>query len=436
MQATPTKDHYLSDLDALGAAGRFATVREAARTLFDVTAFPHTRQEEWRQTNIAPITGTAYRSLVAPGAHTVTADALTSWSYANEGWTEAVFVDGFHAPALSTATSLPEGVFVGSLANLPAGPASTAVETHLNTILKARNAYTALNSAFLQDGAVVFVPRNVALAEPIHLLFISSDRATETAAHPRTLIVLEEGAEAAVVVQYVSLAQGKNHLNNAVDEIAVGQNARLNYYKLVSEDAWGHHLATTDVRLDRDSRFASHVFTLSGSIVRNQVCTDLAGEGGSVSLTGLYLNDGDRLIDNALKINHAVPHCNSRILYKGILDGKSTAVFTGHVFVHPHAQKTDSNQLSNNLILSDNASIDTKPQLEIFADDVKCTHGATVGSPPAEIIFYFRSRGIDEATARGMLTFGFADEIVEEIDIAPIRERLRDFIFRKYSPKQ
>lgn len=436
MQATPTKDAYLKDLDALGADGRFAALRAAARARFVDATLPHTREEEWRQTNIAPINGTAYKSLVAPGEHGLTPEAFASASYAAEGWTELVFVDGFHAPALSTAPGLPAGVFVGSLAQVPAGPAADAVQQHLNGVLQARNAYTALNSAFLQDGAVVYVPRNTAVETPIHLLFVSSDRDAETAAHPRTLIVLEEGAQAAVIVQYVSLAQGKNHLNNAVDEIVVGKNAHLNYYKLVAEDAAGNHLATTDVRLNRDSHFASHVFTLSGAIVRNQVCTDLAGEGGSVSLTGLYLNDADRLIDNALKITHTVPNCNSRILYKGILDGKSSAVFSGHVHVLPDAQKTDSNQLSNNLLLSDGASIDTKPQLEIFADDVKCTHGATVGSPPEEIIFYFRSRGIDEATARGMLTFGFADEIVEEIDIAPIRARLRDFIFRKYSPKQ
>jgi len=213
-----------------------------------------------------------------------------------------------------------------------------------------------------------------------------------------------------------------------VDEVVLRPNARLRWHKLVRGSADGNHLATTEVRQHRDSRLEAFAFTLSGKVTRNQLCVGLAEEGASCSLSGLYLNDGDRLTDNALDIHHAVPHCASRIAYKGVLDGRSKAVFTGKVYVAPDAQQTDSDQLSNNLLLSDTATIDAKPQLEIYADDVKCTHGATVGSPPEEIVFYFRSRGISEQDALSMLTFGFAEEIVADLEEPVLRERLTSYL--------
>lgn len=269
---------------------------------------------------------------------------------------------------------------------------------------------------------------------PIHFVFVSTGSTENAAAHLRNLFVLEASSEAKVVVSHVGLG-GARYLSNVVEEIVLGDNAQLGYHKLVEEGARGAHLATTEVHHGRDSRFQSFTFSLTGAVVRNQLCTELAGDNAECALHGLYLNDNKRLVDNCLLITHSQPNCRSRIAYKGVLDGQSSTVFTGKVYVHPVAQKTDSDQLSQNLLLSDTATVDTKPQLEIFADDVKCTHGATVGSPPEEVIFYFRSRGIDEATARGMLTYGFADAIVSEVGLEPLRERLDRYVYEKYSPK-
>ena len=234
---------------------------------------------------------------------------------------------------------------------------------------------------------------------------------------------------------YVGLNDAQGYLNNAVTEIVLGDNATLRRYKVVREGSAGHHLSTTKVIQGRDTNFHSFSITLAGQIVRNELDVVLRGEGSNALLSGLYLNDGDRLIDNALHVTHASPKCYSRMTYKGVLDGGSSSVFTGKVLVPQGSQRTDSDQINNNLLLSDKATIDTKPQLEIFADDVKCTHGATIGGFPPELIFYFQSRGMTAAKADAILTFGFASEIVDGIMIAPLRERLSKYVFEKYSPK-
>jgi Fe-S cluster assembly protein SufD len=364
-----------------------------------------------------------------PGS--VDAAQLSALSLAGDGYHEAVFVDGQFSSALSTIGDLPEGAILGGLyANL----GSEIARAHVNQHAQNRSAYTALNTASLKDGALVYLPRKTVLDAPVHLLFIST-AADQRSIQLRNLIVLDESSEATVIATYASLGTS-SYLNNIVEEIALGPNSSLKYYKAVQEGVAGNHLSTTEFHQDRDSRLFSLVVSQEGKITRNQQCIRLAGPGAECALHGLYMNDGDRLIDNALHIHHTVPNCNSRIAYKGILDGNSKSVFTGKVNVDQAAQKTDSDQLSNNLLLSDSATVDTKPQLEIYADDVKCTHGATVGAHPEPIIFYFRSRGIDEATARGMLTYGFADEIIAEIGPDAFRDRLQHYIFKKYSPQQ
>ncbi|MCF6283885.1 MAG: Fe-S cluster assembly protein SufD [Candidatus Hydrogenedentes bacterium] len=434
-EATLTKSQtqYLDDLAQQGESGQPAwldEIRADGKSVLESTTFPHNKMEEWRHTNISALTKTHYKTA---SETTVSAGALSDATLAPAGWAELVFVDGHYSATLSNVTNLPEGVILG---NIPAHQGSEVLQQHIHKILQHRNAYTALNSAFLQDGAFVYVPKKVVVETPIHLLFVSTTGAAGCVAHVRTIIALEESSAATITTSYVGLDDTADYLNNVVEEIYVGANAQLTYYKVVQEGAAGNHLATSEILQDRDSRLFSLVISQDGKVIRNQSCVKLAGEGAECALHGLYLNDGDRLIDNALHIHHTVPHCNSRIAYKGILDGKSKTVFTGKVNVDQAAQQTDSDQLSNNLLLSDTATLDTKPQLEIYADDVKCTHGATVGSHPEPIIFYFQSRGIDEATARGMLTYGFADEIVREIKPEALRDRLESYVFRKYSPKQ
>lgn len=427
-----TRDQYLAELGREPVNGQpewVGLIRKTGRAAFEASTFPHGKMEEWRHTNIAAISNNHYPTQAEPGH--VDASQLDGHSLAAAGYHELVFVDGFFSESLSSIGELPAGALLGSLyAHWNSG----IVQAHLNKHAANRNAFTALNTASLKDGALVYLPRNCVLDVPVHLLFIST-AASQRAAHIRNLIVLDESAEATAVVSYAGLGAG-NYLNNIVEEVVLGPNAGLKYYKAVQEGVAGNHLATTEFHQERDSRLFSLVVSQEGKITRNQQCIALAGSGAECALHGLYMNDGDRLIDNALHIHHAVPNCNSRIAYKGILDGNSKSVFTGKVNVDRVAQKTDSDQLSNNLLLSDTATIDTKPQLEIYADDVKCTHGATVGAHPEPIIFYFRSRGIDEATARGMLTYGFADEIITEIGPDALRDRLQHYIFKKYSPQQ
>ena len=412
-------------------------LRGNSAALFQETDFPHKRMEEWRQTNIASIVNTPYRSLNAPPGHMLQRDDIEPFLYGAVGWNELVFVDGFFAPELSRSAPLPDGVTAGSLAQaLAEEQEGGQVAEHLNRYLKPRSAYTALNSALFQDGAFVHVPRNVAVEQPIHLVFVTNRQENETAAHLRNLFVLEESASAVLVSSWVSLAGETNYLNNVVEEVALGGNAELHRYKTIQEGEQGHHLGTTEYYQERDSRLHAYFANLRGNIARNQQCAELAGEGASCNFAGLYLNDDERLIDNSINVTHVAPHCSSRIGCKGILDGKSKTVFGGKVYVCQQAQQTDSDQLSNNLLLSDRATVDAKPQLEIYADDVKCTHGATVGAPPEEVIFYFRSRGIEEETARAMLTCGFAEEILDEFALDPVRERLLAHAVAKYRPER
>ena len=330
---------------------------------------------------------------------------------------------------------MPQGVLAGSLAGaIQAG--HPVVQEHLNQHAQERNAYAVLNTAFLKDGACVHVPKNCALEHPIHCVFLSTAHEADQVAYIRNLFVLETGSEASIITSYHGLSDTQAYLQNVVEEIAVGDNAHLKRYKVVQEGTEGNHLASTEIHQSRDSSLKSYNITKAGKIVRNELCVNLTGKGAECAINGLYLNDEDRSIDNALRINHLQPHCSSRIGYKGILEGSSKTNFTGMVYVDPIAQQTDSDQLSQNLVLGDKATINSKPQLEIFADDVKCTHGTTIGPPPEEIIFYFVSRGISESTARGMLTFGFADEKVQELTIRPLADRLETYLTQRYAPRK
>ena len=434
-----SKARFIQDLEALAQRelpATLAQLRQQSAERFRETDLPHTKMEEFRQTNLSRVTGRTFTSLAAPTAHTVQPEMLATWRYGGDDMPRLVFVDGYLSQGLSNLDRLPDGVVCGSLWDAMFGPHAAVVEQHLGKyVAEDRNAFAHLNTAFLQDGPFVYVPKNVQVETPIQVLHVTSaERGADTAAYPRALYVLGTSAEATVLETWCALG-GAPYLNNHVGEVALGANAKLNFYKVAEEGDQGDHLSTLEVHQERDSHFRSFVFTLSGAVVRTQLCIALDGEGAECDLNGLYLNSGARLIDNSLNITHVKPNCNSRIGYKGVLDGKSSAVFLGKVFVHQDAQKTDSDQLSSNLLLSDSATIDTKPQLEIFADDVKCTHGATIGGFPEPVVFYFRTRGIDDATARAMLTYGFAAEVVDEIGIEPLRERLEHVIFDMYSPK-
>jgi Fe-S cluster assembly protein SufD len=434
---TSHKDRYLDDwkrVEAQHAPAWLKALRTEARAVFHDLEMPHTRMEDWRFTNVAPILNAAFASRTAAPAHELTRNDIQAQVYGEPAWSELVFIDGYWAPKLSR---IPKTHANLTLAGIQAAAERDGdlVQEHLDRHVEKRDAFTALNSAFLQDGALISIPDHAAVQGAIHLVFITTDRARGMAAYPRNLILLGRGSEADIVESHVSLDGAGGYFNNAVVEIVLNENARLGYHRIVSEADDAHHLAVIKVRQEAHSRFTSFVFAFHGAILRNEIQVLLAGQQAECALHGLYLNDGDRLIDNFINIDHAVPHGRSRIAYKGVLDGTSKAVFTGKVNVRRGAQKTDSNQLSQNFLLADGATIDTRPQLEIYADDVKCTHGATVGSPPEPVVFYFRSRGMDEAMARGILTYGFASEVVYDLALDALRARLNAQIFERYSPK-
>jgi Fe-S cluster assembly protein SufD len=345
-----------------------------------------------------------------------------------------VFVNGSFVAELSRVDHLPKGVVAGSLAKAMADEPELVADYLARQRHLRDHAFTALNTAFLRDGAYVFVPRGVIVEEPLYLISLSSCGGEACVLHPHNLIVAEEASQLRLVEYYAGLGEGVS-FTNAVTEVAAGPNAVVDHYKVQREGLEAFHIATSYVELARGTNFSSHLVSLGGGLVRNEIHARLGAEGGCCTLNGLYLATGKQHVDNHTEIDHALPNCQSHELYKGILDEQAHGVFNGKIFVRQDAQKTDAKQTNQTLLLSDSAVIDTKPQLEIFADDVKCTHGATVGQLSDEAIFYLRSRGIGLAEARSLLTFAFANDIVRRIGVEPIRAQLQDVLLvRQHLP--
>ncbi|HSE62815.1 MAG TPA: Fe-S cluster assembly protein SufD [Thermoanaerobaculia bacterium] len=392
----------------------FEIRRDAMERLTEI-GFPTMRQEEWKYTNVAPILKTAFVSAPEPGPRRV--------EEPREG-TQLVFVNGRHAPDLSSTPR--DGVQVGSLRQLLATEPELA-RPHLAKIARDGNAFAAANAAFLEDGAFVRIPKGAAVPEPIHLVFLSEPVFGPTMSHIRNLIVSEPGSQASVVETYIGTA-GELYFTNAVTEVALGDGAILDHYKLERESTSAYHVATMEVLQDRDSRLTSHSMTFGGALVRNDLNVRLAAEGADCTLNGLFVGSGNQHLDNHTLIDHAKPHGTSRELYKGIMDGKSRGVFHGKIIVRPDAQKTDAMQTNKNLLLSKEALVNSTPALEIFADDVKCRHGSTIGQLDAGALFYLRSRGIGEREARDLLVYAFASDVSSRIRIAPLRALVEEHL--------
>lgn len=398
-------------------------LREEGFARFCEAGFPTTKDEDWRFTNVAGIARTQFRPA---GAAKLTKKDLAAW--AMEGMAaELVFVNGRYAPELSQAGKLPKGVTVGSLAELMEKNPE-ALEKHLGRYANTqRDAFVALNTAFLADGAYVHVARGAVAEQPIGLLYVTTEEESPTVTHPRNLIVAEDQSQVAVIEDYVSAsplkpASGLNGrsgsvpvFSNAVTEVVAGENAHVQHYLIEREHLKAYNVSTLRIEQGRSANVASHSLLLGGGLVRNNVHPVLAGEGGECLINGLFLGTGRQHLDNYMHVEHAAPHCGSRQFYNGILDGHAHGVFHGRIVVHQEAQKTDAKQTNRNLLLSDDAQIDTKPQLEIYADDVKCTHGATIGQIEENALFYLQSRGISEAEARKLLLMAFAEECVERM---------------------
>lgn len=340
-----------------------------------------------------------------------------------------VFLNGGFVPELSRTGKLPAGVVVGNLASVLDSPVEQ-LRSYLGRLADFHDqVFPAWNTAFLRDGALVLLPRNCVLAEPIQLLFASVPQGKSNVSHPRVLIVAQSSSQAAVIERYLSPgAESEVYFSNAVTEIALEENASLEHYKLQQESREAFHIAHTQVRQARGSNFCSSYIGLGGRLVRNEIRILFGAEGSEATLNGLYLGAGRQHLDNHTVIDHARPHCTSHQLYKGILTDRAHGVFNGKVIVRQDAQKTDAKQTNKVLLLSEEATINTKPQLEIFADDVKCTHGATVGQLDAEAVFYLQSRGLGLEEARNLLTFAFANDIVDRIRLEGIRRHLENLL--------
>jgi Fe-S cluster assembly protein SufD len=432
-QAPVRYDRYLADFDALSAGLRaqpawLTETRRKAIAHFSDTGLPTSRRgnEPWKYTNVAPIASGDFAYGLPPVREPQVRELATAGPWCT-AWHETVFVNGCYAPALSrsAATHEPrEGLGGATAVSL-----ADALQTHGDIVQQhlARHVpcdydgFTALNTAFLRDGAFVYVPGGVRVASHLHVVYATSGAAEPLVSHPRTLVIAGRDSDVTLIESYVAL-NGGSYFNNAVTEIVLEESARVEHHRvLLDRDAF--HVGVTRVHQSAGSRFTSTAFVAGPALARNDFGVLLDGPGAECHLQGLYVTAGTQHIDNYIAIDHAQPHCLSRLYYKGILDEQSRAVFGGTVLVRPGAVKTDAHQEDKNLVLSDEAEVDSKPALEIYADDVKCGHGATAGAVAEDALFYLRSRGIDETAANQLLIRGFAGEILDRV-IEPLREYL------------
>jgi Fe-S cluster assembly protein SufD len=395
-------------------------LRDRGASRFAALGFPTVRDEEWRFTNVAPIASSEFRPTGGDAVRATDAD-LAGYLYSDAAH-RLVVVNGRYVPALSRVNGLPSGVRVGSLA-VAVTEQADVVQRYLGQLADfGTKAFTALNTALAADGAYVYIPDGVVLDQPLHVLFVTT---TSPSSGPimtsaRALIVAGDRSQSRIVETYVG-SRGSAYFTNAVTEVFVGESAVVDHYKVQQESVAAFHVASMHVHAARSANFSSHSFSLGGRLVRNDASTLLDGEGAECTLNGLYLADGERLVDNHTTIDHAKAHCPSHEIYKGIIGGKARAVFNGKIIVRQDAQKTDAKQTNRALLLSDDASINTKPQLEIFADDVKCTHGAAIGQLDEDAIFYLRARGLTYFEARDMLIHAFAGDLLDRVKVEPLR---------------
>ncbi len=423
------RDHYLAEFARVadGLPGHavpwFRRAREVALEHFAETGFPTTRDEDWKYTSVAALEKRGFR-MASPGDAAV--DPAAVRSLALGGGYLMVFVNGHHVPELSRLEGLPKGVTVASLAeSLEHQPALLQAALAGEV---AQTGFAHLNTAFAADGAFVHVGRNVMVGAPIEFLFLSTG--ADVVSHLRNVVWAEEGSEVTVIEHYAGL-QDASCLTNAVTQIFTDPNSSVEHYKFQQEALRSFHVGGIHAQQKRDSRLASHSVSLGAALARHDIGTRFDAEGCDATLNGLYLVGGRQHVDHHTRVDHAKPHGTSREFYRGILDGSSRGVFNGRVIVHQDAQHTDAQQSNSNLLLSREAEVDTKPQLEIYADDVKCAHGATVGQLDEDQIFYLRSRGIEAGAARSLLTFAFANDIINRIRVAPLRARLQGIMLAR-----
>lgn len=418
--------HYIDELHRLQESlpgDKLSLIREAAMGQFQARGFPTTRQENWKYTDVKPIARSAFgiaEEKPAAGYEKQLELARLSGLESHE----LVFINGRFSVEHSRLQDLPQGVVLEDMSSALNNHSKLVDSIMSNTTLNEQsNPFNILNTAFIHDGVLIHVPDDCSIDKPINLIYLSGYSDNEFSAHPRNLIFLGNGASLTVIENYVG-AKDSQYFINTVTDAVLASNAALTHYKLQQESVESYHIGNFNIYQDRDSQVNSHSISLGGSLVRNDIKVQLDAEGAGVLLNGLYMANGKQHIDNHTLINHLQPHTNSEEHYRGVLNDRGRGVFNGKVVVHKDAQKTDAAQSNANLLLSDQAEIDTKPELEIYADDVKCSHGSTVGQLDKDMMFYLRSRAIDEATAKSILTYAFAEEVIKRIEIEQIRHYL------------
>ena len=400
-------------------------LRSNAVNQINALKLPTKNDEEWRFTDISPLTKVSFQPVrITPPCQTSDVEHF----YLAETVTRLVFIDGIYAPHLSTQiteTSNKSSVVVSSLKDASSEDLET-IESHLGYHTELQdNVFAALNTAFLHEGALIIVPRNISVDMPVHLLFIATQK--EALSHPRCLLIAESGSKVTVIEDYVTL-QEETYITNTVAEFVLADSAHVNHVRIQRDSKEAFHMANCSVALARESRYQSVSVAFGARISRYNLNILLKGEGAECTADGLALISSRQLADTHACIDHIEPHCTSHQLHKCIINDAAHAVFNGKIIVRPDAQLTNSTQSNRNLLLTSKARIDTKPQLEIFADDVKCAHGATVGQLDNEEIFYLKSRGLSESTARNLLTYAFGAEIIERIPIASLRFKLEQAV--------
>ena len=413
-QATASAASSTAPLKALRAAGAAAFAR---------LGFPTTRGEEWKYTNVSFIADASFVEATSRAVGTLSDVTVLEPFTFGSAWPMVVFLNGRYAPSLSSLSVLPEGIRVLDLARASVDEPEL-LQRHLGVAAPAdRDGFTALNAAFAGEGTLVHVAKEMVIDVPVHILHLTNAAGAGLMSHPRHVIVIERHAKASVIESYVAL-DNVTYFTNTVTEVYVEDGATLHHTRIQREARAAAHVGTIEARQGRDSHFLQFTFQTGAQLSRSNVYTVLEGDGCGTTLNGLYMLDGHQHGDHQTRVEHVAPNCFSREMYKGLLDGSSHGVFNGKVFVHPEAQKTDGKQTNNTLLLSEKAQIDTKPQLEIYADDVKCTHGATVGRMDETSLFYLKSRGVGAVLAKQLLMYAFAADVIETIENENVKEEL------------
>ena len=394
--------------------------------------FPTGKDEAWKYTQLAPILEIPFAP-AEPSANCLLSLDDVAKLAGECGDLRLVFVNGYFVPELSALKNLPEGVKLCNLASVFAEEGA-ALESLLRRRLVGERpqAFTALNVALGEDGAFIRIPAHMVVEEPIHLVFISDAGATPLVSHPLSMVFAGAGSRATIVETHAGITGGV-YLSNAVTEIVLDEGAVVEHYKIQNEAESAFHLAFMDVRQGRASRFSALSVAVGAALARHEVKVALEAPEAQVTLNGLYLPRGQQHLDNPTTIEHAAPHCSSRQLYKGVVDGHGRGVFDGRIVVQPGAMKTDARQTNKNILLSASAQAYSRPRLEIFADDVKCAHGSTVGQLDDEALYYLRTRGIPQQVARDLLTHAFVAEMLELIQVSPLRSRVQQMLANRFA---